>query len=69
MCAYFVRQFEYLVKKFPLPMKCATVILIKVKSSNALLRVLLVFIRNYVKSILRCKFIILDTYHMNTVFT
>jgi len=37
--------------------------LIMVKSYNALLRMLLVCICNYLKSILRYKFLILGTYH------
>ena len=50
-------------------MKRPTVILIKVKSCNALLRMLLVFIRSYLKSVLRYKFLIMDTYHQDTIFT
>ena len=42
--------------------------LIKVKSGNALLRMLLICIRKYLKSVLRYKFLILDTYHQDTVF-
>jgi len=37
----------------------------KVKSCNALLHMLLVCIRNYLKSILIYKFLMLDTYHPN----
>jgi len=46
-----------------------TVILIKVKLRNALLRTLLVCISTYQKSVLRYEFLILDTYNLDTVFT
>jgi hypothetical protein len=49
-------------------MKRATVSLIKVKSCNALLRMLLVCIRSYLKSVLRHKFLILDTHHPDTIY-
>jgi hypothetical protein len=49
------------MKKFPVPMKQATVSLIKVKSCNSLLRILRVCIHSYLKSVLRYKFLILDT--------
>jgi hypothetical protein len=45
----------YLVKKFPVHTKRATNILIKVKSCNALLLVLLVCIHRFLKSVLRYK--------------
>jgi hypothetical protein len=60
---YFVSSLEYLIKKPPLSTKLATISLIKVKSCSALLRMLLVCIRSYLKSLLRYKFLILDTYH------
>ena len=44
-------------------MKGATVGVIKVKSGNALLRVLLVCIGIYLNSVLRYKFLISDSYH------
>jgi len=44
-----------------------TASLIKVKSCSASLRMLLVCMRNYRKSILRYNFLILDTYHPNTL--
>ena len=50
-------------------MKRATVILIKVQSSRALLRMLLERIRSYVMPVLRYNVIILVTYYLNTVFT
>jgi len=50
-------------------MKTATVILIKVKLCNALLRKLLVCIRCYIKSVMRYQFLILDIYHPDTEFT
>jgi hypothetical protein len=53
---------EYLIKKLPIPTKRATVILIKVKSRNALVHMLLVCIGINKKSVLRYKFVIFDTY-------
>ena len=50
------------------PTKQATVILIKVKSWNLYLIMILVCINSYLKSVLRCKFLILDIYHLNTLF-
>jgi len=44
------------ITKHPVPTKRATVILIKVKSCNALLRMLLVCIRGHLKSDLRYNF-------------
>ena len=61
------RTTEWLIKKLPVPMKQATVILIKGKSYNALLRMLLASIRSHLKSVLRYKFLILDTYHPDTL--
>jgi hypothetical protein len=49
-------------------MRRATVSLIMVKSRNALLRVLLVYIRSYIKSVLRYIFLILDSYHPDTLY-
>jgi hypothetical protein len=43
-------------------MKRAIIILIKVTQCAALLRMLLVCIRSYLKSVLGCKFLTLDTY-------
>jgi len=43
-------------------MKRATIIVIKVKSCNALLRMVLVRICSYLKSVLRYTFLILDTH-------
>ena len=56
------------MKKLPVATKRATIILIKVKSCNALLRMLLVCTRSYLKSVLRYKFLILDTYHPDTIY-
>jgi len=39
----------------------------KVKSCNALLPMTLMYIRNYLKSVLRYKFLIFDTYHPDTL--
>jgi hypothetical protein len=52
---------EYLITKLPLLTKLVTVILIKAKSRSALLHILLLRIRNYLKSFLRHKFLILET--------
>jgi hypothetical protein len=49
-------------------MQCATISLIKVKSCNAFLRMLLVCIHSYLKSVLRYKFLILNTYHPDTLY-
>jgi len=57
------------MKKPPVPKMRVTVILINVKSCNALLCMLLVCMYVYLKSALRYKFLILDTYHLDTVFT
>jgi hypothetical protein len=50
-----------------MPRKRATVILIKVKSCNALLRMLPVCIRSYLRSVLSYKFLVLDTCHPDTL--
>ena len=44
-------------------MKQVAVSLIKVKSSNALLSMLMVCTHSYLKQVVRYKFLILDTYH------
>ena len=49
-----------LIKKPPVPTKRATVILNKVQSRSALLRVVVVFIGSYRKSVLRHTFLTLD---------
>ena len=54
---------EYLFKKLPIPTKRA-----KAKPYNALLLLLLACIRSYLKSVPRHKFLILDTYHPNTLY-
>jgi hypothetical protein len=59
----------YLIKKLHAPTKRATVILIKVKLCIALLHMLLVFIRDYLKSVLRYEVLILDTYHQDGIHT
>jgi hypothetical protein len=68
-CIYFVWLLEYVLKKFSLPTKRATVILIKVKSCNALLRMLLACILRYLKHVLRYKFLILVTCHPDTLYS
>jgi hypothetical protein len=59
---------EYLIKKPPVPMKWATVILMKVKSCNALLHMVLICIYSHLKSVLRYKFLILDNHHLDNIF-
>ena len=49
-------------------MKRVTVILIKVKSCKSLLLVLLVCIRSYIISVLRYKYLTLDTHHPNILY-
>ena len=60
---------RYLIKKFAVAMKRATVILINVKSCNALLRMLLLCIYSYLQSVLTYTFLILDTHHPDNMFT
>jgi hypothetical protein len=50
------------------PTKRGTVSLTKVKSYNSLLRMRLVGIRSYLKTVLRYKFLILDSYHRDTLY-
>jgi len=52
LCTPSVQPLEYLIKVLLVPMKQATSSLIKVKSCNALLCMLLVCICSYVKSVL-----------------
>jgi hypothetical protein len=56
----------YLIKKLPVPIWRVTVILIKVTVCSAFLPVLQVCIGNYLKSVLRYKFLVMDTYHSHT---
>jgi hypothetical protein len=49
-------------------MRQATISLIMVKSCNELLRMLLICILSYLKSVLGYKFLILDSYHPNAVY-
>ena len=60
---YFVWPLEHLIKKHPVPTKRATVILIKIKSCNSWLLMLLVCIGSYlpVQSVRRYKYVILNT--------
>ena len=67
-CVYLAWPLEYQIKKPPVPTKQATVILIKVKSCSALLRMLLVCIGIYLKSFLRYAFLISDTQHPDTLW-
>jgi len=61
LAIYFILLFKYLTKKLPVPTTRLTVILLNIKSHNALLRMLLECTRSYLKSVLRYKFLILDT--------
>ena len=54
--------------KPPVPTKRATVSSINIKSYNELLRLLLVCTGGHPKSVLRQKFVILDTYHPDTLY-
>jgi len=56
---------RYLGKKFHVPKKLATISSVTIKSYNALLRMLLLFILSYIKSALKRVFLIFDTYHPN----
>jgi hypothetical protein len=49
-------------------MKLATINLIKVKSCHALLRMLLLYIPRYLKSVLKHIFFILYSYHPDTIY-
>jgi hypothetical protein len=64
-CVYLVLLLNYPIKKFPVTTNQTTV---KIKSCSALLRMLLLYICSYLKSVLRYKFLILDTYHLDTIF-
>jgi len=54
--------------KYPVPKKRVTVSLIKVKSCNAFLLMLPVCIGSYLKLVLKYTFLILDTYHPDTLY-
>jgi hypothetical protein len=62
------RMTAYVIKKLPVPTKRVTVLLLKVKSCKALLRTLLLWIRSYLQSVLRRKFLILDIFHPDTPY-
>ena len=53
---FFIWPSEYLTKKHPAPTKRATIILIKVKLRNTLLRMVLLYIPSYLKSAMTYKF-------------
>jgi len=57
-----------LIKKPPVPTKRATAILHKVQACSALLRVLVVSIRSYRKSVLRYTFLILDIRRLDALY-
>jgi hypothetical protein len=54
--------------KHPVPTKLTTIVSIKVELCNALLRILMVRVRSYLKSVLRYKFLILGAYHPDNVY-
>jgi len=65
---YFVRSLEYMCfRKTRYPQNEQQSVT-KVKSRNTLLPVILLYIRNYLKSVLRYKFLILDTCHPDTLY-
>ena len=55
LCVNRPLEYEYLIKKLPVPTKRATIILIKVKSRTTLLRLLPLYIGSYQKSFLKYK--------------
>jgi hypothetical protein len=57
----------HMIKKHPVPTKRATIVSNKVKSWNALLCILLVCVRSYLKSVLRYTILILNTSHPDTL--
>jgi hypothetical protein len=65
---YFVRPLKYLIKKLPVPTTQAANIFMKVKSCNALLRILLVRIRGYLKSVLRYNVLNFGYYHPDSQY-
>jgi len=54
--------------KTPCIHEAATISLITVKSCNALLLIILICIPSYLKSVLRYKFLILDTYRPDILY-
>jgi len=54
--------------KPPVPTKREAFSIIRVKSCNTLLHMLLVCVRSYLISVLRYKFLIFDTYHPDTLY-
>jgi len=62
---YFLRPLVYLIKKPPVPTKRETISLIKGKSCNVLLRMLLLRTSIYLKLVLRHKFLILYIYRLS----
>jgi hypothetical protein len=55
-------------KKHPAPTKRAKIILLKVKSCNSLLPILLALICTYLQSVVRYTFVILDTCHLDILY-
>ena len=63
---YFIWLLEYLIKKPPVPMMQVKISL--GKSGQCIVTLVLVCIQSYLKLILRCKYISLDTYHLDTLY-
>jgi len=64
---FLLRMTEYPIKKPPVPTKRATFTSIRVKSSNALLCMLLACILSYLKLVLKYKFLTFHTYYPDTL--
>ena len=64
----FLMTVNDVIRETSIPTKRAKIILIKVKLYTALLRLILVCIRCYLKSVLRLKFLILDTCQSDTLY-
>jgi len=62
------RMTEYIIKKHPVSTKREAKVLIKAKSCNSLLHMLLLCICSYLKSVPRRKILILDTHHPDTIY-
>jgi hypothetical protein len=62
LATYLFLMTRFVINKPPVPTKRVTISLIEVKSINVLLRMLLACISNYLKSVLRYEFLILDIY-------
>ena len=63
-----IRSVKYVFKKPPVTTKRATVIVIRAKTCTELLHMIPVRISSCAKSVLRYKYLILDTYHPDTLY-